>query len=128
ALAQAGQLEGVERRLPVRLAEHLVQRLGAVVGRHRGLLQQRVELVALAEDGLQGKHRGVVPPSRGGRPSGGNYDGSMTPVANPAEPGAARGPLRWNVMIGCRARRAAAPWTTTLDRPPDRPQAADLPD
>src|SRR5690606_39667931 len=63
ALELAGELERVKRGLAVGSPQHFVQGPGRVVGGHRGLLEQRVELVTLAEHGLQGKHRDdlVVP-------------------------------------------------------------------
>src|SRR5690606_16106013 len=77
ALAQAGQLEGVQRGLAVGLAQHLVEGHGGILCGLRGLLQQRVELLALAEHGLQGKH-GASPRRgmRGPRVAGGR--GIMT--------------------------------------------------
>src|SRR5687768_3190618 len=68
AFALPGELEGVQARGAIRRLEHFVQGLGAVVCGFRGIVEQRVELLALAEDRLQGEHRGW--PRRSGVVSG----------------------------------------------------------
>ena len=89
ALALAGQLEGVQRRLPVGHLHHVVKGLGAVVGSLRGVVEQGVELLAGAEDGLQREHW-VHPAVTGGTATGRNYDRFMTASGKkPACPAAA---------------------------------------
>src|SRR5690606_13713809 len=68
ALLQARELEGVQRRMAVGDLQHLVQRVGAVAGGDGRLLEQRVELVALAEDGLQREHGNPGDADAGGGP------------------------------------------------------------
>jgi len=79
-LAQARQLERIQRRLAAAVPEHHVQSAGAVVGGDGRLFEQRVELVALAENGLQGEHaEGPRVPGLQDRDSSGrNYDDLMT--------------------------------------------------
>jgi len=66
ALALAGELEGVERRLAVAALHHRVQRLGAFVGRVGRLVEQGIELLAGTENRLQGKHASHAPTVAGG--------------------------------------------------------------
>jgi len=60
ALTPAGEFEGIQLRLALRVAQHLVQCLGTVVRRTGGIFQQGVELIALAEHRLQGEHGGAL--------------------------------------------------------------------
>src|SRR4249919_3850805 len=58
ALALAGELEGFQARRAFGRLQHGMEGDGAVVGRHCRVVEQAVELLALAEDRLQGEHAG----------------------------------------------------------------------
>src|SRR5690606_22357020 len=92
---------------------HRVQGLGAVVGGRGGLVQQEVELLAGAEDGLQRKHGGL----RDTGTTGWNYDGWMTGMRTPGPPGGCYDPA------APRASHGRFPLAAAIDRthrPPGR--------
>src|SRR5690606_492036 len=86
-----GLLEALQGTLGRRRAQELAEGAGALAGSGGAVLEQSVELVALSEDGLQGKH-GRVLAGPGPGPGGGKwrvcYNAGARPVASsgPAGP------------------------------------------